>query len=383
MSKIVLEIALPAIAIKGFMSSLTMQKLKEQAWILLISFLFYFILSIVSWLWIKCDWKLPVFIKKSNSKSIVNTLARTSNGDIPRERVLTMWMLLIFGSTTTFGLPIITEFYRGTINEATSILSVSIFNVPQRMFLYTYCFMMFTGLKFNKKNMGNTLKKLATNTTLLITFIGLALWLTQLIPAIGEHSQAVSKTLNLANNESVLAVKKASYGVNFLPIYFDAEGSKYIYNIAKSIYERTTLTASGWMDAGVTMPYFKNIANMLASLCTPLVWLTVGMKMSESKLRAVFTDKWVWFYTIVKIVIIPLLMLGVMYSLYNSNHKVGAVAALSIVVVSATPPGAVPAAIALSYNKAPTFTARASALSTLASIVSLPIWIILCQLLFT
>ncbi|MCS4536688.1 AEC family transporter [Mycoplasma sp. CSL7475-4] len=383
MSKIVLEIALPAIAIKGFMSSLTMQKLKEQAWILLISFLFYFILSIVSWLWIKCDWKLPVFIKKSNSKSIVNTLARTSNGDIPRERVLTMWMLLIFGSTTTFGLPIITEFYRGTINEATSILSVSIFNVPQRMFLYTYCFMMFTGLKFNKKNMGNTLKKLATNTTLLITFIGLALWLTQLIPAIGEHSQAVSKTLNLANNESVLTVKKASYGVNFLPIYFDAEGNKYIYNIAKSIYERTTLTASGWMDAGVTMPYFKNIANMLASLCTPLVWLTVGMKMSESKLRAVFTDKWVWFYTIVKIVIIPLLMLGVMYSLYNSNHKVGAVAALSIVVVSATPPGAVPAAIALSYNKAPTFTARASALSTLASIVFLPIWIILCQLLFT
>ncbi|QBF34775.1 hypothetical protein EG856_02500 [Mycoplasmopsis phocirhinis] len=380
-SKIVLEIALPAIAIKGFMSSLTIQKLKEQAWVLLISILFYSILSLLSFIWIK-KWKAPAFINKAEPDSILLLLSNSSNQQHNKQKILTMWMLLIFGSTTTFGLPIISEFYRATPHENVSILSISLFGVPQRIFLYTYCLIMLSGIKFNKSNLVTTIKKLAKNTTLIITLIGFSLWLTQLIPGAGEHSEIVSKTLTLENNKNVLAIKKANYGLNFLPIYFDAEGNKYIYNINKSIYQLTLITPTGWIDAGVTMPYFRNIANILASLCTPLVWLSVGMKMSESRFKTIFSDKSVWLYTIIKIILIPLLMLGIMYSLYSANRKVGAIEALSIVVISATPPGAVPVAIALSNNKEPTFTARASVFSTLASIIFIPIWIVVCQLIF-
>ncbi|WP_051630104.1 AEC family transporter [Mycoplasma simbae] len=363
------------------MSSLTLNTLKEQAWILLISIAFYTLMSLISWLWIKYDWKLPQFIKNANNKSFVGYLASTSNGDVPRERVMVMWMLLVFGMTTTFGIPVLSEFYRGSDYQSSAIISVSMFNLPQRIFLYTYCLSMITGLKINKNNIGTSIKKLATNSTLLITIIGFFLWVSQLIPGLGGNSIDTNAALILPDGSVVNSVKKATFGTNFMPIYFDAQNQGYIYDAAGGFYNKTNIVPSGWMNFKVTMPYLYNVATMLASLCTPIVWLTVGMKMGESSLKETFKDKYAWFYTIIKIFVIPAIMLGIM-KLFNVYDEIGKVPSLSMIVAAATPPGAVPTALCLSYNKAPTFTARASALSTIVSLAMLPIWILISELVF-
>ncbi|MBU4690356.1 AEC family transporter [Mycoplasma sp. ES3157-GEN-MYC] len=321
---------------------------------------------------------------------MLGTISATTNNDVPKERALMMFILIIFGATATFGLPVISEFYQGTSHQAGAIISVSMWNIPQRITLYTFVFVIISGIKMNKENLKQTCKKLATNSTLMITVLGLFLWLTQLIPGLGNSTKDIdaiqidvfTKQIDGVNYfDTIEVVKKAKFGTNFNSIYIAKDSSKYIFDASKNLYIATNIEPAGWMDFHTTMPYVNNVVLTLSRLCTPLVWLTVGMKMSEKRLREVFTDKYVWLYTFIKLIIVPLIMLAIMYSFYTAK-KIPAEVCLTIVVVSVTPPGTVPAALSLMYNKAPNFTARASALSTIMSIILIPIFIVLCEFIF-
>lgn len=143
LSKVVLTVALPALAFKAFMQDIDPTSLAEGRNVLIWGIAIYIIMIFAS---------KPIFMKFQGDKQ--DTL-----------RVLT-----IFGSTTFFGIPIV-----GAIYGAEGVLYASIFNIGYRIFLYSYGYIKMSGLKMEMKNV----KSMFLNPIVIATFLGLFIWLVQ------------------------------------------------------------------------------------------------------------------------------------------------------------------------------------------------------------
>ncbi|MGE6257639.1 AEC family transporter [Heyndrickxia sporothermodurans] len=143
LSKVVLSVALPALALTSFMMDINQKSLSEGMSILIWGLLIYIILIFVS---------KPMYHRFKGDKQ--DTL-----------RVLT-----IFGSTTFFGIPIV-----GAIYGAEGVLYASIFNIGYRIFLYSYGYIKMSGLKMEAKN----IKEMFINPIVIATFLGLFIWIFQ------------------------------------------------------------------------------------------------------------------------------------------------------------------------------------------------------------
>lgn len=340
LNNLVLKVALPALAIKGFMSNITIKQLTEQGVILGISFGFYIILLIIAELWIRFFPKLlPAkfrvksqsnFSEQNNSISgkIADSITNSKSQDDLTKRSLVIWMMLIFGSTTFFGMPIINVLYPGD-----GVMAAGIWNIGYRVFLYSYCFMVMAGLKFNKENIASSMKSAFLNPIVIATFLGLILWLTQLIPG------------------------ASSFGVNF------------------------TSGTNGWFNLGKTMPYISKPFETLSNLASPLVWLSIGMTLASSSILSATKDKWVWIFSIEKLILIPLLIFAIMIPLVDQNIVSKAVA-ISMVIFAATPPATVVLAYSMQYKVCENFASQCSALSTLLAIILIPVWVVICEATF-
>jgi len=143
LSKVVLTVALPALAFNAFMQDIDTESLKQGMNILIWGIAIYIILIFVS---------KPIFLKFKGDQQ--DTL-----------RVLT-----IFGSTTFFGIPIV-----GAIYGPEGVLYASIFNIGYRVFLYSYGYIKMSGLKMEAKN----IKTMFLNPIVIATFLGLFIWVFQ------------------------------------------------------------------------------------------------------------------------------------------------------------------------------------------------------------
>lgn len=143
LSKVVLTVALPALAFNSFMKDINSESLTEGMNILVWGIVIYIILIFIS---------KPMYLKFKGNKQ--DTL-----------RVLT-----IFGSTTFFGIPIV-----GAIYGAEGVLYASIFNIGYRIFLYSYGYIKMSGLKMETKN----IKEMFLNPIVVATFLGLFIWVFQ------------------------------------------------------------------------------------------------------------------------------------------------------------------------------------------------------------
>ncbi|RXY96700.1 malate permease [Malacoplasma penetrans] len=341
LNSIVLKVALPALAFSGFMNNATIQQLTEQGIVLGVSFGFYILLSCISILWVNFFPKLlPNKIKKLNANTFegqVNVVSNEQNleannaiAEDNQKRALTMWMMLIFGSTTFFGLPIIRILY-GTTSDA--VVAANIWNIPYRIFLYSFAFLVMSGLKFDKQNIKSSAKTALLNPIVIATFLGLVFWLTQLIPGASR------------------------FGANF------TEGT------------------NGWFNWNVTMPYFYTPINTVGSLSSPLVWLSIGITLATTKLIDAVKDKWVWIFSVQKLVIIPFIVFIVFLGLVAAGVVTRNVST-AMVIFAATPPATVVIAYAMQYKVCDKLATQCSALTTLLAIIAIPIWIIICTVVY-
>lgn len=143
LSKVVLTVALPALAFNAFMQDIDPDTLKQGMNVLIWGIAIYIILIFIS---------KPFFLSYKGDKQ--DTL-----------RVLT-----IFGSTTFFGTPIVSAIY-GPIG----VMFSSIFNIGYRIFLYSYGYIKMSGLKMELKN----IKTMFLNPIVIATFAGLFIWIFQ------------------------------------------------------------------------------------------------------------------------------------------------------------------------------------------------------------
>ncbi len=333
--KVVRLIGLPALALDGFLIDIKVQDLINQLGVLIIGFLFYSITLFTS----------RYFFLKTN-KDIQDTLA----------------MCVALASTTFFGLPIV-----GAIFDKAGTLSGNLFNVPYRIFLYSLALMIMSRknlavtltreekkehklelaklpteeMKKNKKERNiqikKSLKTIFINPILIATFIGLFIWVTQLIPGI-----------------DLLKKGEVNYSILRIDILF---------------------------------PPISKTLKLVAGICTPLAYLAMGMSLASSDIKAAAKSKLVWYSTFIKVIVSPLiiLLMAVGYAAIGkaiTGNSVLTEANLgALVVMTAAPPASVVISYAISYDKEKILASNLSVLATLMSVIMMPFWIIIVKVI--
>lgn len=239
----------------------------------------------------------------------------------------TLRVLTIFGSTTFFGIPIV-----GAIYGAQGVLFASIFNIGYRIFLYSYGYIKMSGLKMESKN----LKAMFLNPIVIATFLGLFIWLFQ-------------------DSLPQVAVTPAVEG-----------------GAAQAAFLRIDQTAV-WLYKPMTY---------LSSLASPLAWLAIGSTLGEVSIKEAAASKVSWFYSFVKILIVPLINIVLLAILSVTGIlPVSAVCLGTIVIMMATPTATVAAAYAISFDKDALLASNSSLLSTVSAVIMMPIWIVLINVI--
>lgn len=338
--KLVMIIGLPSLSLQGFLTGITIEQLKEQVVVLAIGFIFYALMSMGS----------KIFFLKYN-RDIQDTLA----------------MCLAFASTTFFGLPIVSELVSG--NKGNGAQIGNMFNVPYRVFLYSLAFTIMANkspevkLSFkekralklkaipnketepevyqtylaNKRKATKTkFKNIFLNPILIATFIGIIIWVTQLIPGI-----------------NVIHYSAVNGGKAFSPLRID-----------------------------LLFPPIAKILTLLAAICTPLAWIAIGMQLAKGSFKLAIKSKTVWYATFLKIIVAPLIILLISMLVAWIGYATGAwklsQGALTVLVImTATPPASVVVSYSIAFEKEPKLASDLTLLTTVMAIVTLPIWVII------
>ncbi len=147
LTKIVLVVALPCLALTGFMSNVT----KESFQAAVLSFVWGFVIYIFFIFTAKL-----LFMK----------------ADPVKRKVLEV--MFVFGSTTFFGQPLISAIFPDATAEG------NMFNIAYRVFLYSYAYIVIAGTDSAEIDVKDIMKKIFLNPIVIATFTGFVLWSLQL-----------------------------------------------------------------------------------------------------------------------------------------------------------------------------------------------------------
>ncbi|MGL4567945.1 MAG: AEC family transporter, partial [Fusobacteriaceae bacterium] len=126
-----------------------------------------------------------------------------------------------------------------------------------------------------------------------------------------------------------------------------------------------------------TMFWIFKPLSYLAGLCSPLAWLATGLKLSESSFKESLTSVDAWYYSLVKVILIPVLFYFIINNLSRGGFFPLSPLALRVAMIMlSTPAASVVIAYAIKYRKEPEIASKCSLVSTLISIGFLPFIII-------
>lgn len=122
--------------------------------------------------------------------------------------------------------------------------------------------------------------------------------------------------------------------------------------------------------ADIPVPYvIKSTVQILGSMTAPLAMLLIGAFLADLHWKEMFTDKRIWAFTILKMVIVPVIIITIL-SRFTNNAVLLAVCLAAI----ATPAGNVIPLLAQVYNKEIYPVAlKGVALTTIVSVVTMPL----------
>ncbi len=168
-------------------------------------------------------------------------------------------------------------------------------------------------------------------------------------------------------------------GVGFLDSTQDGVKPK-LGKLLKHVLENPLLIAVilGLIFSGLNIPIPEMIAtsiSMLAASVTPVVLVVIGLFLGDAKFGKIKDWINVGIFSFLTLVINPLLLLGILWSL-NMSFQLFA----SSIVDAAMPLAITPFALADKYNLDKKFIANSIVLSTVLSIITIPLWINLLSL---
>ena len=124
------------------------------------------------------------------------------------------------------------------------------------------------------------------------------------------------------------------------------------------------------------MPVFRAV-EYLGSLNTPLAMLVLGIYLSQSHVLACLKDKTVYLLSVLKLAVIPLLAMALLYLLGASE-----LVATALLIGTAAPSGVISAMMAQMFGTDHLFSTRIIAVTTLFSAVTMPLFLLVLQLLW-
>ncbi|WEV60560.1 AEC family transporter [Streptococcaceae bacterium ESL0729] len=254
------------------------------------------------------------------------------------DKQTTLRVLTIFGSTTFFGTPIVSAVY-GPLG----VMYSSVFNIGYRIFLYSYGYIKMSGLKMEAKN----IKTMFMNPIIIATFAGLLIWLFQ------GYLPQTHVTVNVPASVEKGKVISEQVVKNFAILRIDQ-----------------------------TLPWLFKPMTFLAGLASPLAWLSIGATLGEVEFKKAASDKTSWYYSVVKVIIVPLINLVALTILTATGIlKVDSTALATIVIMMAAPTATVAAAYAISFDREAVLASNASLISTVLAVIMTPVWIVVLQML--
>jgi len=231
-------------------------------------------------------------------------------------------LMSTFGSVTFYGTPIALALY-GPIG----VMYASIFNISYRVYLYSYGILKMTNVKFKVEN----IKKIIFNPVLFSTILGLLVWVFQ-------------------NNLPQVNV-------------FDQTGQTYHHY--------------AFLRIDQTAPFLYVPMNFLASIASPLAWLSIGTILGSMSLKDSIGNKIAWHFSLVKLIIIPLVTIFFMVVLKQLNIlQLDREAVGVVVILMAAPAATVTTSMAIGFGKEPLMASNNALVSTLLGILLTPFWIV-------
>lgn len=112
---------------------------------------------------------------------------------------------------------------------------------------------------------------------------------------------------------------------------------------------------------------------MVGGLTTPIAMLIIGSLLSRTKVKNIFKDKSLYYGSFIKLIIIPLVLFLISNLLNESSIVIR-----TYILLQAMPAGAMTSLFAESFNKEKEYSALIVSVSTIFSVVTIPLIIKLC-----
>ena len=324
LTKFVMAIALPCLAFCSFMKGFTVNEVVGA----IVNFILGFVLYI---LFIFIGKLLFIWVKDKNKREILP-------------------VLFAFGSTTFISYPLVSAIYGSIAGNYFNIM-----NVAYRVFLYSYAYVVVSGIKLGKKNRAeevadqgeqkgtdikDILKKVFLNPILIATFAGLILWVLQAIP-----------------------------GVNFITL--DPYSGK----------ELATPVAFWRFD--VTLPWFYQAANTLGGIASTIILFAIGCTLGGGSVKAAATDKYAWIWTAIKVVVAPAIVLLILFGVEAIAKAAGHPEIVTLETVQSSvftwlaPAATVAVGYCINFDREKEMASHISLIGTFGSVIGVVIWVIL------
>lgn len=322
LNKVALTITLPCLAFASFMTEINQETFMSCLFTFIYGFFIYILFIFVSKL-------LFLYEKNLDTRQ-------------------TLEMLFVFGSTTFFAQPLIQAIYPQAYNDS------SMFNIPFRVFLYSYCYYeMCIKKNYHEQNEGvlndldnnsNKVKpfkvflKIFKNPIIIATFLGFIFWSLQLI--------GNDKDLN----------------------------NWWVINQNGNI--------GAFWNIKISLPWFYETINTLGNLTSPLVWLSIGVTLGNVPFKDATFDKNVWIYSGYKLLLQPLVNIGLLLLItLIPGVNVTTSTLISTTLMWMVPPGAVVTSYAIISGKGAKIASSTTLISTIIAIILIPLYVIILSIL--
>lgn len=233
-----------------------------------------------------------------------------------KERAIIAGLFVAIGQTTLFSMPILQSIYEGISSEV--LLYISTISIVFRIFVYIVSFSIITGEKIQLKTFGALLKKIFVTPIMIGMFLGIAVFLLQ----------------------------------NKMPFLR--------------------------LDKSLPVPYVT--VKSLARLLSPLTMFLIGMTIGEARFEESLKDRTAWEIALCRNFLAPVVLLLICVLL----HKTGIFtfteySLVSIIIAFSAPISVTLSVMCLQAEKEEVLSSRACLISTLLTLISMPLMFVMCH----
>ena len=212
------------------------------------------------------------------------------------------------------------------------LIPTSLMSVDFRLVVYIYGYIVISEQKITKKTFWPSMRRIFVTPVMILMFLGFLIWVTQDVFPKAEIDGAYYSALRIDK----------------------------------------------------TLPALYMVFHFGDVLATPLSMFLIGVTLGASNVKTAFKNKTAWIIALGRMLIIPGLFLALTIGLQASGlFHFNEIQLAALIIGNAAPVGAVLAVFCVNYNKESYVASDAVMLSTVLSIITLPLYFVLVKVVAT